>query len=112
MAIRGLSIYLLKETVQDPTACINFENATELETLAIPGTGPWHLAIRHGKEDYPDWAYFFSGLVDLDLIGKTKSVGALLLIPAVDPWFGLTFGTADIYFCQAPGKRGLDFGLP
>jgi uncharacterized protein (TIGR04141 family) len=109
MAIRGLSIYLLKETVLDPMTCINFEAATELDTIPGPGVEPWHLAIRQGDERYPDWASFFEGLVDLDLIGKTKSVGALLLILASGRWFGLTFGTGR--YLLLPGTWEERFGL-
>ena len=74
MAIRGLNIYLLKDAALDPTSSINFEAATGLESLSGPGIGPWHLVIRQGDEKYPDWAYLFQDLVDLDLIGKTRSV--------------------------------------
>lgn len=109
MAIRGLNIYLLKGDALDPTSSINFEAATDLESLSGPGIGPWHLVIRQGDEKYPDWAYLFQDFVNLDLIGKTRSLGALLLVPAAGRWFGLTFGTGR--FLLLPGTWEERFGL-
>ena len=109
MAIHGLTIYLLKEEVLDPTESINFEVATGLESLSFPGVEPWPLAIRQGEERYPDWALFFQNFLDLDVFGKTHSIGALLLIPVSGRWFGLTFGTGR--FLLRPGTWEERFGL-
>ncbi|HEX3130025.1 MAG TPA: TIGR04141 family sporadically distributed protein [Thermoanaerobaculia bacterium] len=109
MAIRGLTIYLLKDSITDPASAVNFEAATDIENISGPGIGPWTLVIRRGEDRYPDWAFFFEGLIDLAAIGKTHSVGALLFVPAAGRWFALAFGTGR--YLLLPSTYEERFGL-
>ena len=72
MAIRGLSIYLFKEAIHDPSACINFDAVSELETLSRPGLEPWYLADTTWRREISRLGLFLADLVNIDLIGKTK----------------------------------------
>jgi uncharacterized protein (TIGR04141 family) len=109
MAIHGLSIYLLKETVSDPSEIIDYEKATDLDEVPSAERAPWLLAVRQAIDKSPGWAAFFHGHIDVNIFGKAHSLGAALFVPAAGRWFALTFGTGR-YLLQ-PGCWEERFGL-
>lgn len=88
-----LSIFLIREFSEQHNQVVRPEISVEHHTISLPGGQQWDLYIKRAAPKVPKWARFFQGYVpDLGIFGRSSAPGALLLVPAADRLFGITFG--------------------
>jgi uncharacterized protein (TIGR04141 family) len=91
--LRSLTVYLLASEIRDPLDAL-CDPPPDFDVLhVIPGS-EWLLCIRNNDGKKPDWTEFFRGVEGFNLqkVGVSSSVSALLLVPASDKLWALTFG--------------------
>ena len=107
--IRTISIYLLKSTINSARSAlkdgIGDLREHTVEARETKGT----LFVNEGENNPPDWARFLAGVTDPELLDRTRSLSAILILEAADRWFAITFGHAR--HLLDPDAYERDFGL-
>lgn len=91
--LRALTVYLLIPEIIDPLDAL-CEPRPDFDVLHVVPDDEWVLCIRNRKGERPDWAKFFDGVAGFNInkVGPTSSVSALLLVPSGGKLWALTFG--------------------
>ncbi|MBV6748953.1 TIGR04141 family sporadically distributed protein [Pseudomonas chlororaphis] len=107
-----LSIYLAKNSKVDDVSLLKIENTKPSILLEIEGFESSRLYIKKEPPEYsPPWTKLFTARseVEEDAFGKSKSVGAVLVVSLADSKFILSFGTGFHLVSEECIER--DFGL-
>jgi uncharacterized protein (TIGR04141 family) len=102
--LQALTIFLLKE-LEDPRKAL--KAAGRLQRIEIDANHT--VFIKRTQPRPPSWAEFFEDYVNLDMFGRVKSAGAVLLCAAAGRHFAVTFGTGRTLLDQS--KIEQRFGL-
>jgi uncharacterized protein (TIGR04141 family) len=106
---RTVSIYLLKPTIGSAPEALKEEVGDLREHIVEAGETRGTLFVQEGEEGPPDWARFLAGVTEPELVDRTRSLSAVLLLRAADRWFAVTFGHAR--HLLDPDSYERDFGL-
>ena len=85
-----LTIYMLKADV-DLSKAIKAKG-TKPQDLPIKGDTNGKLYVKQVASKPPRWAKFFSSVVPIDVFGKNRSAGALLVVEGGGRSFAISFG--------------------
>ena len=88
----NLNIFLVKKGINRSNKIIKENEVASPLLVKIRGCGEAKLYIKKTDEKYPKWKSLFDGWVDIDNIGKCKSISAALLIKVSGRNFVLVFG--------------------
>ncbi len=89
---QGLTVYLLKENFTNPETIIQAQQLPDVYPLKSGRKHIGDLYVQRGRSKPPRWAQFFAGYVDIHKLGHVTSAAAVLLVPARDRIFAVTFG--------------------
>jgi len=87
-----LSIFLIKDEFKKDYQIIKENDCNDPIPIPISGGEKAQLYIKRTSGIRPKWAFIFSDVIDLDLIGTTTNISAVLLIKNLDKYFVIAFG--------------------
>lgn len=90
--VRSLTIYLLKAAVRGPRDAV--DNPDEVREFTVEvGEAEATLFVKPSTISSPSWIRFFRDHVSLDqVLLRSASSAAVLLLPVTGQWFAVTFG--------------------
>lgn len=89
--LRGLTIYLIKQTYRDVESVVAQEDLISYE-LSIGHNRLGDLFVQTNRPKAPRWANFFEGYIDARDFGRVASAAAVLIIEVRGRLFAVTFG--------------------
>ena len=92
MAIRSLSVYLLKPVITSPSHAVRQDLGLKQRILSIGNQPDYYLYAKPTRTKWPSWATFFEPYVEAKFFGRTTSPSAVLLVPVAGRWMAVTFG--------------------
>lgn len=87
-----LTIFLVREGIDDSAQIIAKEDCSKSFELSIPGCEFATLFVKPVAPKVPKWTALFDGLVEASQLGKASSVAAALLVRVGETLFVITFG--------------------
>ena len=110
MSVETISVYLLKESVQEPEQALREDtNTTSVHTIAA-GEAIGALFMSEGDEHEPEWVRLLAPAASPPLSGGQHSVSAVLVLPASNRLFAITFGLGGRHMLDRRLYE-YDFGL-
>ncbi|MBT3029507.1 MAG: TIGR04141 family sporadically distributed protein [Candidatus Thiodiazotropha sp. (ex Lucina pensylvanica)] len=88
----SLSLFLIKEKYTELSDIVKNTSCSDPVIVPIAGLGNSYLYVKKGFSDYPKWSSLFRSVIDIDLIGKSNSISAVLILKSNDRYFVLSFG--------------------
>lgn len=90
--LRNLSIYLIKEGLDEPSSFIDSDKYSCIEEIHHGGSLLGYLYIKTPTSNPPKWASMFKNYIDTGKLGEVSTSSALLLIQTHGRFYGITFG--------------------
>lgn len=96
----SLSVFLVKEKHNNLDTIIKTKSCGAPLIIPISGLGNGHLYVKNGFPEYPKWSSLFKPVMDIDSIGKSKSVSAVLVVNSNNRFFVISFGQGGRFLLE------------
>jgi uncharacterized protein (TIGR04141 family) len=92
MKTQTLTIYLIKEHINEPFYILKPDLAVTPYPIVINEDITYQLFVKKVRADFPKWTELFKNYVDRSIFGETRPTAAVLLVPIDNRIIALTFG--------------------
>ena len=89
---QSLSIFLIKAEYENIDDIVLSAGCNEPITIPVSGLGDTFLYVKKSPSAFPKWTSLFKDATNINLIGKSNSISAVMIVKSSDRYFALTFG--------------------